>query len=84
MALGLPVIATKVPGPDVYIKEGQNGYFCEPTVASLLEKMEQLASCDVPTKASLSTEARITADRYDIKAVAASYQDLFLKAATCV
>ncbi|MEK7462333.1 MAG: glycosyltransferase [Patescibacteria group bacterium] len=82
MALGLPVIATKVTGPDVYIREGYNGYFCEPTVVSLLEKMEQLTSLDTSAQLRLAAEAKETAASYDISQVSHKYQVLFIEATT--
>lgn len=82
MALGLPVIATKVTGPDIYIKEGENGFFCEATVSSLLEKMEQMASLDIDVKTKLTAGAKETAASYDISEVALLYQALIIEAAT--
>ncbi len=81
MAVGLPVISTRVTGPDVYIKEGENGVFCDLTTESLLEKMEQFAELDESSKAQLAQGARQTAATYDVTEVTLRYQALFAAAA---
>lgn len=77
MACGLPVIATRVAGPDVYIQEGENGYFTNPDAKALAERMDMLASLDSEERNRLSHGARTTADQYDLAHTASAYTTLF-------
>lgn len=77
MALGVPVLATRVGIlPDVIV-EGVNGVFTDGTAKDIAGKAQVLLS-DNSKRASLSTEAMKVADRFEKTAAIKAYAD-FLK-----
>ena len=81
MAAGLPVIATKVAGPDEYIKVSQNGFFTEANPVSMSEKIQYLLDLPASEKQRMREGARTTARNYDLSKVATAYSNLFKQAA---
>lgn len=77
MSFGLPVISTKVAGPDVYIVNDQNGYLATADPADIAGKMLLLATLDQEALSAMRASAKKTAEEYDIKKTAHAYSDLF-------
>ena len=77
MATGLPVIATKVAGPNEYVKPGMNGLFTEFDPFDLQKQMSHLADLPAPLRETLAAGARITAAQYDISHTVNAYENLF-------
>lgn len=80
MASGLPVISSRVAGPDAFIKDNENGLFFDLTAEDLLRKMELLAERDVVTVKNMTASARATAKEFDIKMITQKYEALFEQA----
>jgi glycosyltransferase involved in cell wall biosynthesis len=76
MSCGLPVITTRVAGPDVYISENVDGFFFEPTVEELVKGLGMLADMDEPTKAQMRRNAIKKASEYDIGFAVTQYENL--------
>lgn len=58
MAFGLPIVTTKTAGPDVMVVEGQNGFFVDFTVGSLVEGLGKVVQADYD-KLSQSSSDRV-------------------------
>lgn len=80
MATGLPVIATRVAGPNEYIKDCVNGYFTETNPNDLCSKMITLANQTEEARKVFTNRALETAMQYDIQKTVQSYEQLFLYA----
>ena len=80
MAAGLPVLATRVAGPNEYLEDGTNGYFIEGTVRDVAQKLEMIADLDEKKLQQLQAAAHATAAAYDIKTVTKEYERLFKRA----
>jgi glycosyltransferase involved in cell wall biosynthesis len=46
MAFGLPIVTTRTAGPDVMVKDGENGFFVDYTAESLATGLEKIVSGD--------------------------------------
>lgn len=46
MAFGLPIVTTRTAGPDVMVKDGENGFFVDYTAESLAEGLKKIVSGD--------------------------------------
>lgn len=77
MACGLPVLTTKVAGPDRYITHGEDGLFFEPTKDALCVALSQYADMDDVQKAAMGEAARKKASQYDIHHAVTAYEALF-------
>ncbi|MBI2450079.1 MAG: glycosyltransferase [Candidatus Nealsonbacteria bacterium] len=64
MSLGLPVVSTKVAGPDEYVIDGLNGYLVEGDKEDVSRKMQEIAGRG---QAYFSENCKVTAQKYDIK-----------------
>jgi glycosyltransferase involved in cell wall biosynthesis len=80
MDCGLPVVTTRVAGPDRYISEGQNGFFFEPSIVELVKKLQLMADMDVATKEEMARNAKAKASEYDISTTVTKYENLFKEA----
>lgn len=76
MACGLPVIASRVPGNDVLVRDGENGFlFPLDDAAALPAALGRVA--DPGARSSLGRAARATAEAYSWDAVARAYAQYF-------
>lgn len=82
MALGLPVVATRVGGLRDAVRDGENGFLVEPAApAALAERMTQLAQ-DPSLRTRMGTAARATIVRsHRVEDKMASLQGEFLRLA---
>ena len=78
MALGKPVIAYKIPGPEDIIKHNSNGFLIEKgNIIQLKEYMERLLK-DKTLRVKIGKNARKTVEnKYSLNKVADNYIDLF-------
>ena len=77
MAMGLPVISTRVTGPDSYIKDGKNGLFTDGTVSDLVDKMSAIADLNEERMSVYKNNAIRTANLFRIDEVIREYENLF-------
>lgn len=75
MSFGLPVISTRVAGPDSYIIDGENGYLTSFDAQEIADNMYALATSSDLENMRLS--AKRTADNYTIDKTADAYSNLF-------
>jgi len=69
MAAGLPLVGTRVGGIPELIKDGKNGFLCEPAdPADLAAKIDQLLSCNLQELGKNSR--RMVAERFDWQQIA--------------
>ena len=79
MACGLPVISTKVAGPDEYIKHGENGFLVNSDPKDMAKAMFTLSSLSNKTRIKMANMCRETSLNYDIKKSVKEYEQLFEK-----
>ncbi len=77
MSFGLPVVSTRVAGPDTYIIDAENGYLAASEPTELAEKMTLVVSGDQQSLRAMRETARETAQIYDIERTVESYNILF-------
>lgn len=76
-ALGIPAIVSDVGYLPDLIAEGFNGFVCHSdSVDSLADALIRFFSADETARRNLATNARVVADRYDIKECVARYMAL--------
>ncbi|MBP6924062.1 MAG: glycosyltransferase [Candidatus Pacebacteria bacterium] len=76
MACGLPVLTTKVAGPDTYIDEEVDGFFFAPTVDDLVKKLVLMASLSSEQMTKMRQSAENKASEYDLRVATQSYEKL--------
>lgn len=77
-ALGRPLIATNVPGCKEVVKDGYNGFLCEPQSAkSLYDKLKLFLSLSKQEKSQLAANSRTLVEQtYDERIVIDMYHDV--------
>ncbi len=80
MAFGLPVVSTKVAGPDEYIQEGKNGYLVAHTVSDVARAMTCIAGASAEERVSMKETATTTASHFSIEENVHAYEVLFKEA----
>lgn len=80
LAYGLPVISTKVAGPDEYIKDNYNGFLVNNDESAIAVKIVTLASLNKEERLRYRDNCMQTAVNYDIKKNTDGYERLFLAA----
>ncbi|MGH7175323.1 MAG: glycosyltransferase [Minisyncoccia bacterium] len=74
MAAGLPLVSTKVAGPDEYLKEGKNGFFIQArSPEALAESLEKMVNSDLE---QMEKNSRKTAAEFDIRMSVGKYEKL--------
>lgn len=77
MAQGKPVIATNVGGIPDFVKDGENGFIVEyGDVKNLAKKIEKLLT-DKNTYLRLSTNAKITAEKFRWEKIIDEYEEIY-------
>ncbi len=80
MACGCPVIASDVPGPADYMKNGENGFvFPVGDAQKLCEVIESLRSLSCEQRSALRRGALETAKHYEKEAVTAALRSILLE-----
>lgn len=74
MACGLPVLTTRVAGPDTYISENKDGLFFEPTTRELIDKLRVIADMPEVHKSKMKANAMEKANEYDIHSTVIKYE----------
>jgi glycosyltransferase involved in cell wall biosynthesis len=78
MAVGLPVVATDVPGNSTVIRDGINGMLIRNGDAAQLAERLKSVLVDTEQAHALGTAARRTiVEQYDIRLIAARYRELY-------
>jgi glycosyltransferase involved in cell wall biosynthesis len=80
MACGLPVLTTRVAGPDKYISEAVDGFFFKPTVVGLLKGLDTIANMSEEAMVEMRRRAKEKASQYDILSAVNNYEKLFREA----
>lgn len=78
MACGLPVISTRVAGPDEYVWDGENGFLVPAEPAAVAEKMKILARMTPAEREILGDAARLVAEQYSVAVTAQRYYTLLV------
>lgn len=80
MAFGLPVISTRVAGPDEYVKDGYNGYLVETETEAMVKAMETFSVLPIDTQDTMRKNCIATAQQFSIQKNVERYQNLFIEA----
>lgn len=78
MAAGLPIVASRVGGIPDMIEDGVDGILCEPTGASLAERIGRVLS-DVRLRESLGTAARRESNQFSSDLMAERYLKVYME-----
>jgi len=76
MASGCIPVGTKGEGIDGVIRDGENGFLCNPTVNELSEKLQYLLSINPQNKTMLLKNAKTTTENYSIQITSQKYLNL--------
>lgn len=77
LAMGLPVVATNIPGSRDVIKDGINGVLVPPDDTTALRKALVNVASDLNNYRRMSNEARRLADEYSWTAIGATFESLY-------
>lgn len=78
LAMGKPIITSNISGCKETVKEGENGFLCEPRDgASLIRAVGKFLNLDDKQRAEMGIKSRKYAeDRFDVRKVIVKYEDL--------
>jgi glycosyltransferase involved in cell wall biosynthesis len=79
MAFGVPVISTKVAGPDEYIKDYYNGFLTEHNTKDMIEKISLFFKLDAKKLSTYKKNCLNTAKQFDVRDNVKKYEKLFLE-----
>ncbi len=80
MAFGLPVVSTKTAGPDIYLVDGESGFFInENTVESVVEALIKIMNADYLI---MSKNATKVAQKFSIQNAVRQYEELIYNCTT--
>jgi len=74
MACGLPIVATRVGGLPEIVKDGENGYLCEPTASSIADAILKIFKADAK---KMGTRSREIAEMYSWDNFVKQYIEIF-------
>jgi len=76
LAFGMPLISTRVAGVSEYLKDGESGFFVDPTAEDVSSKLERVITFTSDEKAAFATAGQETAGRYSTARYAAEFTAL--------
>ena len=79
MAFNIPVISTRVAGPDKYIKDYYNGFLTEHNIKDIVEKILLFSELSIEELNIYKKNCLSTAKQFDIRNNVKKYENLFIE-----